>query len=42
MQNVLTLWRMRNITPEQKIIFKTLVLSKIAYNINNLDPKAVN
>ena len=32
MQNVLNLWRMRNITLEGKIIiFKTLALSKIVY-----------
>ena len=32
MQNVLNLWRMRNITLERKIIiFKTLALSKIVY-----------
>ena len=34
MQNVLNLWRMRNITLEGKIIiFKTLALSKIVYLI---------
>ena len=33
MQNVLNLWRMRNITLERKIIiFKTLALSKIVYS----------
>ena len=32
MQNVLNLWRMRNIKLEGKIIiFKTLILSKIVY-----------
>ena len=32
MQNLLNLWRMRNITLEGKIIiFKTLVISKIVY-----------
>ena len=33
MQNVLNLWRMRNITMEVKIIiFKILALSKILYS----------
>ena len=32
MQNVLNLWRMRNITLEEKIIiFKTLARSKVVY-----------
>ena len=45
MQNVLSIWRMRNIILEGKIIFKTLALSKIEnciYNINILILRPIN
>ena len=36
-ERILKMWRGRNLTPESKIIFKTLALSKITFSAQVLE-----